>query len=577
MRLFLLLALAFALISVSLVVSQNPGFLRQTQQLMAGSNDAAPAAPAASLTDSPATLWSDLFEHTSFVGMQDNGWQALSGFPSFAKIIIPLPRKVTLTEGRLRLSLSTQLAESGVGTLRVSINNTRRADLVLKTGEDRRSLLLGLTPEDLGRPRIVVSLTVQGDAFSGVCPSRPARGVVVDVLPESGVELAHSEALSDPLDIWLADTKPARFYIHAGDDAAQRADSLLLAARLKQLQHNVEFFPQADAENAPIQILSVDRSQSESLIYDDQTGGVTINDPNLAVTSFASDTTLSLADLLPGSLSAIPADENTILDDDSTRTFFRSHRWRMNYDLTERRAGRAPSQLRLALKTSNQLEGADWLVRVLLNNNLLASYQLETGSDVFERTVSLPAELQLPDNEIAVDLLTTDITNSICDPGLEVAAQILPETKLSGEAATNAQIPIHAVKVLGEPDRISMTAQPQLSSAQAAIASSLIAYVLPQDTLVETSAQELDALPTRLDVIDRAGLQERLGAVDLNDTKKQYWVVSETDGESAAQAPYQVIPVVAGDLATSRFPIYESAVFLFIETSEGAISDAQAD
>lgn len=574
MRLFLLLALAFALISISLVVSQNPEFLRQTQQLVSGSNE---ATPAASLTETPANSWSDLFEHTSFVGMQDDGWQALSGFPSFAKIIIPLPRKVILTDGRLRLSLSTQMAESGVGTLRVSINNTRRADLVLKTGEDRRSLLLGLTPEDLGRPRLVVSLTVQGDAFSGVCPSRPSRGVVVDVLPESGVELAHSEALSDPLDIWLADTKPARFYMQAGDDSAQRADSLLLAARLKQLQHNVEFFPQTDAENTPVQILSVDRNQSEELVYDNQTGRLTIKDPNLAVTSFASDTTLSLADLLSGPLSAVPADENTVLGDDSTRTFFRSHRWRLNYDLTERRAGRAPSQMRLALKTSNQLEGADWLVRVLLNNNLLASYQLETGSDVFERIIRLPAELQLPDNEIAVDLLTTDITNSICDPGLEVAAQVLPETRLSGEAVTSAQIPIHAVNALGEPDRVSMTAQPQLSSAQAALASSLVAYVLPQDTLVETGAQELAAIPTRLDVTDRAGLQDRLEAVDLSDTSKQYWIVTETDGESAAQAPYQIIPVGAGQLTTSRLPIYESAVFLFIETSEGATSDAQAD
>lgn len=574
MRIFLLLALAFALISVSLVVSQNPGFLRQTQQLVSGSNE---AAPAANLTENIPAKWSDLFEHTSFVGMQDDGWQALSGFPSFAKIIIPLPRSVTLTEGRLRLSLSTQMAETGVGTLRVSVNNTRRADVVLKTGEDRRSLLLGLTPEDLGRPRLVVSLTVQGDAFSGVCPSRPSRGVVVDILPESGVELAHSEELSDPLDIWLADTKPARFYMNASDDAAQRADSILLAARLKQLQHNVEFFPQTDAENAAVQILSVDRSQSEELSYDNQTGRLTIKDPNFAVTSFASDTTQSLADLLSGPLSTIPADENTILEDDSTRTFFRSHRWRLNYDLTERRAGHAPSQMRLALKTSNQLEGADWLVRILLNNNLLTSYQLDTGSDVFEKIIRLPAELQLPDNEIAVDLLTTDITNSICDPGLEVAAQILPETKLSGEAVTNAQIPIHAVNALGEPGRVSMTAEPQLSSAQAAIASSLVAYVLPQDTLVETSAQERSAILTRLDITDRAGLQERLKSVDLSNTNKHYWIVTETDGESTVQAPYQIIPVGAGQLTTSRLPIYESAVFLFIETSEGATSDAQAD
>ncbi|WP_306260760.1 hypothetical protein [Pararhizobium sp. IMCC21322] len=109
--------------------------------------------------------------------------------------------------------------------------------------------------------------------------------------------------------------------------------------------------------------MSVDRSQAEELVYDNQTGRLTIKDPNLAVTSFASDTTLSLADLLSGPLSALPADENTILDDGSTRTFFRSHRWRLNYDLTERRAGSAPSQMRLALKTSNQLEGADWLVQ----------------------------------------------------------------------------------------------------------------------------------------------------------------------------------------------------------------------
>ncbi len=212
-----------------------------------------------------------------------------------------------------------------------------------------------------------------------------------------------------------------------------------------------------------------------------------------------------------------------------------------------------------------------------MNNNLLTSYQLETGSDVFERIIRLPAELQLPDNEIAVVLLTTDITNSICDPGLEVAAQILPETKLSGEAVTSAQIPIHAVRALGEPDRISMTAEPQLSSAQAALASSLVAYVLPQDTLVETSAQELAAIPTRLDITDRAGLQKRLAAVDLSDTSKQYWIVTETDGASAAQAPYQIIPVGAGQLTTSRLPIYDSAVFLFIETSGEATGGAQAD
>lgn len=586
MRLFLLLAFAFALISIALVVSQHPSFVEQTRQFM--DPESADAGPNASGLIGPPNDWQQQFDHTTTIGLQDEGWQALSGFPSFARLSFPLPRNAALVEGRLRLQLHSQLVRGGVGSVRVSINNERRAELVLNPGEEPKTLLLALSAEDLARPNVVVSLAAQGDAFQGACPSRPTRGVVVDILPGTSIELAHSAPLSDPFDIWLANRSATELVLVSDATQEARADQLLLAARLNQAAINPLFtlpktVPDAGSEtpsiDATIQaartnLMVIDRTQKVPLSFDAGKGVFVVRDPNLAHRFLGNALFSRLTDLISDQADTLPAgseqiDPNAIAANSTAQSFYRSNRWRVDYDLIDREQGDAPARLQLALKIAEQQLGEGWIVNVMLNDSLISSDRLNTASEGFAKAVNLPAALVQPKNEITIDLSSTDSSNDLCNPGLQMTAQLLPDSKLEGAAFMTPDLPAYVIQTLARRGKIVLRAEPALGPLQAAASAQLLAHILPKDVTVavgaDAAANKGEVPSARIDVLNGAGLEARLNTIDLPGAEKRYWIVSQDTSESSGEAQLKIIPLSPQFIEAEILSLVGSAMFLLIE------------
>lgn len=568
MRLFLLLAFAFALISIALVVSQHPSFVEQTRQLIGTST---------SRNDDEAvgvSGWGSQFEHTTTIHMQNDSWQALSGFPSFVKLSFPLPRKAELVDGRLRLQLHTQMAQSGVGSVRVAVNDERRAEVVLNPGQEQRSLLLALTPEDLARAHVTVSLSAHGDTFQGVCPSRPARGVVVDILSSSGIELAHAEPLEDPLDIWLAHGRTSQIQLGSQTGEQDQADQLLLAARLRQASVSTGFVAARASEPAAglednesnFSRLSVNREQEPPLIYEPGTATFSFQNPNTLEKLLVGDARAQVSDLIKGTETTNQSIEKSIVFDTGAQSFFRNNRWRVEYDLVEMERGRAPSRLQLALKMAEQLPGAEWLINVSLNDTLLSSDRLENTSALYTNVIQLPAAAIQAKNEIVIDLMSTQDESDSCDPGLEMTAQLLPDSKLEGVAFLTPEMPVYLIQALARSNAISLVSQDAMSAAQASSSADMLASILPKGTPVNGVATNTSE-EARIEVLTKAGLEQRLKMLELDDANKKFWIVSQEIASGAGHR-FNIIPLTPRRVASDTLSLVESAAFLLIEARQ---------
>ncbi|MEP0520119.1 MAG: hypothetical protein ABJO09_17260 [Hyphomicrobiales bacterium] len=566
MRLFLLLASVFAFISLALVVSQHPRFVEQTRQLIN------PGTKSDTDSVNASGGWNSQFEHTSNIQMQQDTWQALSGFPSFTKLSFPLPRKTELVDGRLRLELYTQLAQSGVGSLRVAVNDERRAEIILNPGQEQRSLLLALRPEDLARNYVTVSLSAHGDAFIGACPSRPARGVVVDVLPSSGLDLAHAKPLEDPMDIWIANSRDARIPIGADTDKLRQADQLVLAARLRQAGLRSGFVgattpnPVVEADDKEINSftrLLINREQSEPLLYNRDEIILSLKDPNASRADIFGDENIQLADLIPGASNTSSVQQNSGIVDTSLQNFFRSNRWRLAYNLLDTDRGRAPSRLQLALNMAEQLPDAEWLVNVSLNDVLLSSSRLGNSDVPYINTVQLPGDLTQIRNEIVIDLRTTRDVSDFCDPGLEMTAQLLPDSGLQGVAFLTPEVPAYLIQTLAGGRAVSVLSEQPITLVQAAASADMLAHILPRQAIVnEPGADASEAI--KIETLTKVDLEARLKELKVADSSKRFWIVTQETGQNTRQK-IQIIPLTPEPSAHVSLMVAESSFFLLVE------------
>ena len=91
----------------------------------------------------------------------------LSGLPAYQSVAFNLPLNARPTSGYLQIDATLQVLAGVEGVLRVSIDNVRRGEMLLHSGEVSRSLQVPLSPTDLAREQLVVSFSLQGSAPSG--------------------------------------------------------------------------------------------------------------------------------------------------------------------------------------------------------------------------------------------------------------------------------------------------------------------------------------------------------------------------------------------------------------------------
>ncbi|MDF1856749.1 hypothetical protein [Pseudooceanicola sp.] len=400
-------------------------------------------------------------------------WVGLTGFPSSAEIHFPLPHALPVLSGQLQLVLDIQMISRGDGLVRVSINGTEREALVLEPGEERRTLVYELRPEDLVGRVLTVALTGDGTTNQGqICPSNVTNlGVAVEINEASRLMLRHEasnigaetalEILPQPLELAQTDT--------GGDGALP----LLVAQYLTRMGAPAELVTEGAVTLAGAEAVPV---------AEDDAGGIWVASSQAGIARLAALRGAMLPEIY-GSDWPVPI---SVLGADTQTTSFRgSRRWTLGYRLADMPEGRLPDRLDLSLITSRLGDEIDWNLRVTLNGTLIHSSSHDGRAGRIDLPVALPAARQALINEIEVTLVDPTPNQGICRAGPDAAAQMLDETVLSlaspGDEAGAAEA---LVQRLARGDGVGLALPGDLTLAAARNGAALLGLVLPLTTQV---------------------------------------------------------------------------------------------
>ncbi len=312
----------------------------------------------------------------------------LSGLPAYQSAAFYLPIEANPVAGYLQVDATLQSLSGVEGVLRVSIDNVKRAELLLAPGEMRRSFQVQLTPEDIAQERLNVSFSLQGTGPHGPCDTAEGIETSVEIEPSSALYLTLDRPMTTPYDAVLVQGRSLNI---AWDYQGQAAR--ILAARDAQLAGLAPSFDETGL--SPEQTSEIARHFSQ----------------NKAQPRFA--WSRSLAPWSP------------IYD---ARGFSQSQSWRIKYDMMQGQDMRLPERLELSMMLDRQTGAGPWQVYVLLNGMLVD--QIETAGGALTRSVTLPAQQHQRENVLELIATSMNDTTHSCTQQREVFAQVDTATDL---------------------------------------------------------------------------------------------------------------------------------------------------
>lgn len=352
-------------------------------------------------------------------------WVGLTGFPDQTVVHFTVPRVGGYVDGQLDLHFDVQLAQGGDGLLSVAVNGERRSEIVLDTGHNVYDVAIPLTLPDLLADRVVVELAARGSTNGGqICPSDDSNaGSAVSLLPESALVLTTLQKNNDPLTALIAAADPLLLYLGAN----VRDQAIAVWAAQHMARSGV---PSTLVEDplTPGRIVVTDLRDAPEAVELDIGGNIVLN----GTAGLRRAIALRRADAVaPAFRSDWPVAVSGLTTETMARNFRGSKRWTIPYKIANLPKGLTPTRLELALRTSLLAEGNEWIVRVLLNGNLLETTRLPGNVPDIRLPVELPVALQGLDNSLVVELIDPSPSQSICRAGLDAQAQLLPETRLT--------------------------------------------------------------------------------------------------------------------------------------------------
>lgn len=397
--------LVFALVGAFLFLSQSQA-LKETWQKAIGSDparydDASQAVLASLDVDGRNVFGAPVMQGAPVI---------LSGLPAYAGMEFRLPVDARPTSGDFDLSFTTLVAQDVQGVLRISINGTRRADYLLKQGENVDSVQVQLTPEELASGVVNVSLSLQGRGSSAQCTSEDAIPAVVAINGASGLRLnldAAPQSARDQLALW-----GNRIPVNLADIDAD-----------------------GDAQSDYATVIH----QSAILAEKGYNPVVTGNGVSLeTLRSLAGETSRQRAFAIPANypipLSSDPSNEGL-------RKFTKRASWGYDYSVEDLPTGRLPSALDLKLKVGPASESLQRSLVVTLNDRLLFSRRIAQGVEDIDQSIIIPAKAHSRTNALNIAVSAYDTQDNPCGNLVQSVAELLPETVLvAGEASLQNEI-----------------------------------------------------------------------------------------------------------------------------------------
>ena len=378
----------------------------------------------------------------------------LSGLPAYQSATFYMPIDARPTSGYLQIDATTQVLAGVKGVLRISIGNTRRAELLLRPGEAGRSLRVQLTEPELAREKLVVSFSLQGQGPHAHCAIDEGVEAIVEIETTSAIFLELGGALKSPRDLML--TKGRRVAVEWSDlhqTPALLAGRKLLLSGIQPRFGEAGITPKESTNVADAFIAAIERPQ------------------------YAWSAAVSANASIFG-----------------MRRFYGTHTWRIRYDMRDGQDASLPDHIELNMMLGQLSGGATWQLAVALNGKHVYNGFEQSGAVALD--LPLKAQDHRRQNTIEITVASTQDAPGTCNRGPEVIAEISDTTMLR-PGQDFFENPLLAV-TRSLDNGWHLTSE-KVSPAEAAIAARLLAR-LPEPDQSDAPSAKLRVLPRGTDL-----------------------------------------------------------------------------
>ncbi len=381
----------------------------------------------------------------------------LSGLPAYQGVAFNMPMDARPTSGYLQIDATLQVLEGVEGVLRISINNTRRGEMLLRPGEVGRSLQIPLSPTDFARDQLVVSFSLQGEGPGSQCSTDEGFAVVVEIETTSAVFLTLDRPLETPRDRVNAWGQMVRVAWPTWLKPEERARRLVLATQFRQRD---------------IETIMVDAHSADALTTDGLREAMLYHP---AAERDAGKTTWPRG----------VADSGVNV---GLRRFHRKTIWRERYDLRQGDAFLVPDALDLNLVLGGHIGQTPWTLTVTLNGRLIHHQAVEAAQPQLGLRIYLPKDMQVAVNVIEVTIASNVPAEGTCNEGPELIAEMLPATQLVAGDSSYSDTLTELRLALSNIGALQVGMLSNLTAADAQTASMMLAGLLPAEAALKPSS-----------------------------------------------------------------------------------------
>lgn len=414
----------------------------------------------------------------------------LSGLPAYQSAVFSMPIDARPISGYLQIDMTSQVLDDVKGVLRVSINNTKRGEILLYSGEAGRSLQIPLLSEELVKERLVVSFSLLGSQETNSCSSNDGIEAIAEIEATSGLYLKLDRAIQTPRDRVLSQGRMIPIQWDNNLSQGQKTSLIDIGVSFLRNGERITF-----ETGEVIEALSIEE-----------------------LTQLSKTLPKAKADVLQWPHYVAQQGTNFGL-----RRFYKSTNWRIKYKPRLFVGNQLPNILDLNLALSRLQNQASWTVSVTLNGSLIHVETLEPEMQAYRKKIELKAEWQSANNLIEVSVYSSENHIGICNNGPILLAQMEQNTALlSGtERLDNNFFELqNAVK---DVQRIGISGGENITHHQAKLLARMIATVVPKGVKIDMAgdASQLQFL----------GRDQFRVSDNLYDKHYKQWMLSFNDAD----------------------------------------------
>lgn len=383
----------------------------------------------------------------------------LSGLPSYQSATFLLPIDARAISGYLQIDVTSQVLDGVAGVLRVSINNTKRGEMLLYPGEVGRSMLVPLKANELGKERLVASFSLLGSYDSESCHMKDGIQAIIEIEATSGLYLNLDRKIITARDKLFANGR--RLSVLWNDAFSDDLKSELLLKAASFLKRGEALTFTSDMSSAPMKLATLKNLEHMLPSF----GSPSHDWPHYVAREGANF---------------------------GLRRFYNNTNWRIKYHVDQFQNGTLPSQFSLQLTLVGAGNHLGWTVSVTLNGRLIHADILGADSRTYQHVIDLPPDDQSANNLIEVILDSADTHDGICNEGPILLAQMAPSSALIGGTHIYKPIQAELRAALASSPAVLLSGFNGLSDTEATLYAKLLAAILPKKVAVSVEHSGLN-------------------------------------------------------------------------------------